>query len=76
MTKKISIKKLAEELNLAPSTVHRALSGHPNVSVSTRREVLRFSQAKGYALPELKNSSESGILQGSYNNRGYLNDEK
>ena len=51
MTKKISIKKLAEELNLAPSTVHRALSGHPNVSVSTRREVLRFSQAKGYRLP-------------------------
>jgi len=27
-------------------------------------------------LPELKNSSEGGILQLSYNNMGYLNDEK
>lgn len=42
---------MAEELNLAPSTVHRALSGHPNVSVDTRRKVLRFSQMKGYTLP-------------------------
>ena len=51
MSKKISIRKLAAELGLAPSTVHRALSGHPNVSLNTRRKVLRISQEKGYLLP-------------------------
>ena len=29
------IEKLAAELKLAPSTVHRALSGHSGVSVNT-----------------------------------------
>ena len=62
MTKKISIKKLAEELNLAPSTVHRALSGHPNVSVDTRREVLRVSQMKGYTLPAHEKGSIAVIV--------------
>ena len=51
MSRKVSIRKLAAELGLAPSTVHRALSGHPNVSLKTRREVLRISQKKGYMLP-------------------------
>ena len=46
-----TVRKLAAELGLAPSTVHRALSGHPSVSLNTRRTVLRASQKSGYLLP-------------------------
>ena len=71
MTKKISIKKLADELNLAPSTVHRALSGHPSVSLNTRRKVLRTSQEKGYLLPphETRNLA---IIVPDFSVKGYL----
>ena len=51
MPKKNTIRKLASELGIAPSTVHRALSGHPNVSPDTRREVLRAAHKTGYLLP-------------------------
>lgn len=71
MSKKISIKKLAAELNLAPSTVHRALSGHPNVSVSTRREVLRVAQTLGYTLPVHEKGSIA-IIVPYLSFRGYL----
>ena len=71
MSKKISIKKLAEQLNLAPSTVHRALSGHPNVSVNTRRKVLRFSQLKGYTLP-VHDKGSIAVIVPYLSFKGYL----
>ena len=71
MAKKISIKKLAEELNLAPSTVHRALSGHPNVSLNTRREVLRVSQMKGYMLP-VHDKGSIAVIVPYLSFKGYL----
>ena len=51
MPGKITIRNLALELGMAASTVHRALTGHPNVSTETRRKVLRAAQKKGYLLP-------------------------
>ena len=52
MSKKITVRKLAEELGIAASTVHRALSGHQNVRKETRQKVLRTAQKKGYLLPQ------------------------
>ena len=71
MTKRISIKKLADELNLAPSTVHRALSGHPSVSLNTRRKVLRASQEKGYLLP-IHEKGNIAIIVPDFFVKGYL----
>ena len=64
MTKKISIQKLADELDLAPSTVYRALSGHPNVSLRTRRKVLHASQKRGYLLPIHEKGNIAVIVPG------------
>ena len=71
MAKKISIRKLAAELDLAPSTVHRALSGHPSVSLDTRRRVLRASQKKGYLLP-IHDKGNIAVIVPSFSFSGYL----
>ena len=41
MSEKITVRKLAAELGIAASTVHRALSCHQNVRRETRQKVLR-----------------------------------
>ena len=71
MTKKISIRKLAADLNMAPSTVHRALSGHPSVSLETRRRVLRESQKTGYLLP-VHDKGNIAVIVPSFSFSGYL----
>ena len=47
MSEKLTIRKLAAELSLSRSTVHRALSGHLSVGLETRRKVLRAGNPKG-----------------------------
>lgn len=44
----VTIKDIANELNLAYSTVSRALSGHPKISESTRARVREAAKAMGY----------------------------
>lgn len=39
MAVSVSLKKLAEILGLAPSTVSRALKGHPDISRATQERV-------------------------------------
>ena len=48
MTKKISMRKIAEELNLAESTVSRALSGKKGISEHTRQRVIAAARRHGY----------------------------
>ena len=71
MNPKISIRKLAAELDLAPSTVHRALSGHPSVGLDTRRRVLRASMRNGYHLP-VHDKGNIAIIVPSFSFSGYL----
>ena len=71
MKRKETIRKLAAELELAPSTVHRALSGHPNVSQSTRRKVLRAAHRKGYRLP-IHEKGNVAIIVPTFSFSGYL----
>ena len=62
MNSKISLRKLAAELGLSPATVYRALSGYPNVSLRTRREVLGAAQRAGYRLPLHENGNVAVII--------------
>ena len=71
MAKKVTVQKIAEELSLAASTVHRALSGHPNVQEETRQKVLHEAWIKGYRLPKhLKNNIV--VIVSIFDFRGYL----
>ncbi len=46
---KTTIKEIARQLNLNPSTVSRALAGKPDVSPSTRQRVLELAQQMNYS---------------------------
>ena len=67
----ITIRKLANELSLAPVTVYRALSGHPNVRTATRRKVFKAAQSNGYLLPQWGNRSIAVIVP-LFDFSGYL----
>jgi LacI family transcriptional regulator len=47
-----TIKKIAKELGIHPSTVSRALSGHPHIAEKTREKVLRMADQLSY-MPNL-----------------------
>ena len=50
MAVSVSLKKLAEILGLAPSTVSRALKGHPDISRATQERVRALAQELHYKL--------------------------
>lgn len=50
MEKKISVKDIAEELNISLSTVHKALTGKPGISEARRKEVVATAQRLGYVV--------------------------
>ena len=66
MSGKLTIRKLAEELSISRSTVHRALSGHPSVRPEVRRKVLQAAQKKGYALRGPRKYRIAIIVQSFY----------
>lgn len=48
MSKRVTIKSIAEDLGISHMTVSRALSGNPNVLKATRDTVIRRAQELGY----------------------------
>ena len=44
----ITIKDLAKELNVSPSTISRALKDHPDISPETKRLVMELSERWNY----------------------------
>ncbi len=44
----ITIKDIAKELGVSPSTVSRALKDHPDISLSTRKKVKTLAEEYGY----------------------------
>lgn len=44
----VTIKTLAKELGISPSTVSRALNGHPDISTETKREVAALAKKLNY----------------------------
>jgi DNA-binding LacI/PurR family transcriptional regulator len=48
ITTRPTIKDIAEEANLSPSTVSRALNDHPKISLETKDRVIKIANALGY----------------------------
>ncbi|MBR7105311.1 MAG: LacI family DNA-binding transcriptional regulator [Lentisphaeria bacterium] len=63
MTKKITLRKLASDLEVAPATVLRALSGHPHVRPELRRRIVAHAAACGYELPERRTGNIAVITE-------------
>lgn len=64
MTPPTTLKELAQMLNLAPSTVSRALKGHPDISKATQERVRAFADLMHYR--------PSAMASGLRNQRFYL----
>ncbi len=47
-SEQVTIKDIARELNIAPSTVSRALKDHPDISQSTKKAVLELAEKLDY----------------------------
>ncbi len=48
MKRVVTIKDIARELNISPGTVSRALKDHPDISATTKRNVLELAQRWDY----------------------------
>ncbi|MDC6364038.1 MULTISPECIES: LacI family DNA-binding transcriptional regulator [Flavobacteriaceae] len=46
---RITLKDLAKELQLSPSTISRAIAGHPAISESTKKKVQKKAEELGFA---------------------------
>ena len=68
---KATIRSIAGKLNIAPATVHRALSGSGSVALSTRRRIIRCANESGYILPE-RNSRNIAVLVPHFRFFGYM----
>ena len=71
MSDKITIRKLAAELSISRSTVHRALAGLPDIRPELRRRILSEAQKRGYILPGPKKHNIA-ILVHTFLFFGYL----
>lgn len=71
MSDKVTIRKLAEELSLSPSTVYRALAGLASVRPETRRKVLHAAQRYGYR-PSGPGPRNIAVIVPSFVFDGYL----
>ncbi len=57
---KITIKELAEELNITTATVSRALNNHPRISAATKKTVLALAEKMNYRRNRIASSLRSG----------------
>jgi DNA-binding LacI/PurR family transcriptional regulator len=56
----VTIKDIAKELGISPSTVSKALKGHPDISSNTRQEVQRLADLWNYKPDQIALSLKSG----------------
>ncbi len=57
---KVTLKEIAKELGIAPATVSRALSNHPEISDSTKKKVKAVAKRMGYRANQIASSLRSG----------------
>lgn len=60
MKTKITISDIAKELGIAPATVSRALSDHPEISASTKKKVKAAAERLDYLPNKIASSLRSG----------------
>ena len=56
MPKKVSIKDIAEEMNISLSTVHKAFAGKSGISEKRRKEVIDTAKKMGYTVNPIAQS--------------------
>ena len=71
MGKKTTVRAIAAELDLAPATVYRVLSGRGSAALETRRRVIRCARRHGYSLPARKSGNVAVVVSG-FRFFGYL----
>ncbi len=75
--KEITIYDIAQELNISPSTVSRALKDHHNIGLETKKAVKKLAQQRGYrpngiaASLRKKRTNNIGVLT-SWINRPFI----
>ncbi len=57
----VTIKDIAEELGISPSTVSKALKGHPDISSSTKQSVRDIAEKWNYKPDQIALSLKSGL---------------
>lgn len=57
---KVTLKNIAQELGIAPATVSRALSDHPEISASTKKKVKALAKRLGYRTNKIASSLRLG----------------
>ena len=72
MTKAITLRKLADIIGVAHSTVQRALSGHPNVRTELRTRIIQMAGELGYSLPSKHRTGNVAIIISCMDFGGYL----
>ncbi|WP_163409850.1 LacI family DNA-binding transcriptional regulator [Flavobacterium ajazii] len=60
MKTKVTISDIAKELGIAPATVSRALSNHPEISASTKKKVKSVAERMDYRPNKMASSLRSG----------------
>jgi len=60
MKTKVTINDIAKELGIAPATVSRALSDHPEISASTKKKVKTIAERLDYRPNKMASSLRSG----------------
>lgn len=58
---KLTIRDIASQLQISPSTVSKALSGKPEVNESTRARVVDYAQSLGYIPANGRNSAAKSV---------------
>lgn len=64
MNRKVTLRKLAEELEVSPATVLRALAGHPSVLPDLRKRIVRLAAKRGYRLPGHRTGNVAIVFAG------------
>ena len=57
----ITIKDIAKELGISPSTVSKALKGHRDISISTKKSVRELAEKWNYKPDQIALSLKSGL---------------
>lgn len=68
MNKKVTIYDIANKLNITAATVSRALNNNPNISISTKKLVLKTAESMNY----VQNKLALALKSGKSNNVGVI----
>lgn len=63
MKSQITMKDMAQHFGMSLNTIHKAITGKPGVSESTRRRVLEYAMENGYRINSMASCLKRGDMQ-------------